>query len=333
MLEYVIRFAYGPILFVSLPLLALIAIYRWRYYKPVAYRYPLVGYLSAHLSSLTWPSVLLYLMRFISLLILSFLIAKPQIVDMRSKVPVEGIDIMLVLDVSGSMMAFDDLDDTRSRITVAKKEASKFIKKRPNDAIGLVLFGKDAVVRAPLTLDKNILNSIMDEVKIGLVNYEATVLAKAVAMAANRLKKSEASSKVIILLTDGAPTREFDIDPNVAIKIAQQFGIKIYTVGIGSDHGGYIRDSFGFLRQMGRQGAVNKPLLQKIASATGGRYFAAKNPKDMAEIYNTIDALEKTKQEADIFNRVYDVFVPWVWLVIALLMIELIFATFKWVVI
>lgn len=333
MLEYAIRFAYAPILFVSLPLLALIAIYRWRYYKPVAYRYSLVGYLRAHLSSITWPAALLYFFRFISLLILSFLIAKPQLVDTRSKVPVEGIDIMLVLDVSGSMMAFDDLSDTRSRIAVAKKEAAKFIKKRPNDAIGLVLFGKDAVVRVPLTLDKNILNSIIDEVKIGVVNHEATVLCKAIAMAANRLKKSEASSKVIILLTDGAPTREFDIDPNVAIKIAQQFGIKVYTVGIGSDHGGYIRDNFGFLRQMGPQGAVNKRLLQKIAIATGGRYFAAKNPKDMAQIYNTIDALEKTKQEADIFNRVYDVFAPWVWLVVALLLLELVLATFKWVVI
>ncbi len=324
-----IHFAYAPVLFISVPVVCLIAIYRWGWYKPVAYRYPLTALVRTVFGQGRLAKCLLYTLRAASLVILAFLVAKPQLVDTRSKMPVKGIDIMLVLDISGSMMAFDDLNDPQPRLEVAKKEALRFIAKRPNDAIGLVLFGKEAVARAPLTHDKNILSSIIKDLQLGLIDHTGTVLAKGIAIAANRLKDAQGTSKIMIVLTDGEPTKE-DIDPSIAVGIAQRYGIKVYTVGIGADQGGYL-----YYRGYGAVPAgssLNRTLLKAIAQKTGGQYFEAKNPNDMAHIYDTIDQLEATEREVEIFTRYHDIFVPWIWLVLALLLTELLLASFKWVV-
>ncbi len=332
MFEYILQFAYAQILMVSIPLLALIAIYRIWFYQPVTYKYPLSGYLKDRIFSVSLPLGVLNTLRFLSLLILALLVAKPQLVDTRSKIPVQGRDIMLALDVSGSMAFVDDPSNPKRRIDVAKKEALRFVKRRVNDSIGLVLFGRESVVRAPLTLDKNILSSVIKELELGIVDERATVLAKGLAMAARRLRDSTAKSKVIILLTDGAPSDE-DIDPNQAIAIAQHYGIKVYTIGIGSDTGGYQQHPFFGWQPIGLGGAMNRPLLKEIAKQTGGQFFEAKNPAQMAKIYDTIDALETTKQEVDVYSKYFDVFESFIWIVLALLFCELVLAAFKWVVI
>ncbi|MEX0672021.1 MAG: VWA domain-containing protein [Candidatus Babeliales bacterium] len=345
MIEYAFRLAYISTLFVSVPVLALIAIYRWRYYQPVAYRYSLVGYLSQHISSITIPAVLLYILRLSSLALLVLLIAKPQLVDIRSKIPVEGIDMMLVMDVSGSMNLFDDLKDQRSRFEVAKQEAIAFIKKRVNDAMGVVLFAHGALARAPLTLDHTLLTSIIQEYQLGTVDSSATHLGRGIILAVNRLRQSPTTSKVIILLTDGDSTNEqasvrasyqhqrkinADLSVDDAIDLAVKYGIKVYAIAVGDKEGGYWYDNWGMLRQ--EQDSVNRTLLRSIADKTGGHYFEAEKPKDMETIYNKIDRLEKKEQEMPLFSTVYDIFVPWVWLVIAILLLELLLASYAWVV-
>ncbi len=234
---------------------------------------------------------------------------------------------MLVLDVSGSMSTQDYSDDERSRFDVAKDEAIRFIQARPNDAIGIVLFGKDAVSRCPLTLDKKMLETIIMQTQLGVVDHDGTVLSRGILTAANRLKNSTAKSNVMIVLTDGEPTPE-DADPAVAIEIAKQLKIKIYTIGIGSDEDRVVMHPiFGAIGKMPK---VNKELLTKIAQETGGKFFLARNAQDMRAVYKTIDALEKSDIETPLFTKYYDIFMTGVWIVFALLLFEVALSTTIW---
>ncbi len=246
---------------------------------------------------------------------LLLLTARPQLVDRHSKVNVEGIDIMMVLDVSGSMQLFDDINDPRTRIDVAKEEAINFIKKRDNDPIGIVLFGNQALSRCPLTLDKNMLVQLIDETSLGLIDPDGTMLSRGLVMALNRLKKSTAASKIIIMLTDGEPTPG-DLDPNIAIQLAQKYHVKMYTIGIGNEDGAYFRHPI-FGVQMVPSG-LNKNLLYALAEKTGGKFFEARKPADLATIYATIDALEKTQYETDVYHNYYDIFMPFLWILVGL---------------
>lgn len=246
---------------------------------------------------------------------LLLLTARPQLVDRHSKINVEGIDIMMVLDVSGSMQLFDDINDPRTRIDVAKEEAVNFIKKRDNDPIGIVLFGNQALSRCPLTLDKNMLVQLIDETSLGLIDPDGTMLSRGLVMALNRLKKSTAASKIIIMLTDGEPTPG-DLDPNIAIQLAQKYHVKMYTIGIGNEEGAYFRHPI-FGVQMVPSG-LNKNLLYALAEKTGGKFFEARKPADLATIYATIDALEKTQYETDVYHNYYDIFMPFLWILVGL---------------
>lgn len=325
--EFFFRFAHITWLYLLLPLLVGITIIRLKVIKPVRYRYTLGTMLHAHqMTSRGYHKLVLFVLRFILLLILVLLIAKPQWVDSRSKVQAEGIDIVLALDVSGSMNN-DDLDTTRrSRIDVAKTEAVHFIEKRKNDAIGLVIFAQDAISRAPITADKKLLIDIVNELYVGVINHEGTKLATALVTAVNRLKHSPAKSKIIILLTDGEPSPD-DLDSKVAIEVAQKFGIKIYTVGIGGQEEVIVRNIFGM--PIGKVG-VNKQLLQTIAQQTGGQFFMAANADDMRRIYDTIDQLETTQLDIPIFTKYYDIFMPFVFLVLSLVLLELFLSAFIW---
>lgn len=274
-----------------------------------------------------YQSKIIFVIRFLILLILSLLIARPQLVDVRSKVNVEGIDIIMALDVSGSMNSFDDINDKRSRFEIAKDEAIRFIKKRENDAIGLVIFGGYAITRCPLTLDKKILNEIINQLEIGELNPNETVLSIAILNSLNRLKNSYAKNKIIILLTDGAPSLT-DINPSIAIDVAKKMGIKIYTIGIGNENGGLINHPFLGIVPCGA--SLNKELLMNISSQTGGKFFQAKNSNDMRKIYEEINSLEKTKYETTVYNRYYELYIPLIILALLLIFIELILTTFVW---
>jgi Ca-activated chloride channel family protein len=326
-MEYDLRFAYSFLLYWLLPLVGVCALFVCWYKRSVYYRYPLADILKRqHNIDATYRKKILFFLRFFSVIILAFLVAKPQLVDQRSKMRVDGIDIMLVLDVSGSMETVDVENDNRSRVEVAKNEAIRFINKRDNDAIGLVIFGKDAISRCPLTLDRAICKDIIKSLHIGTVDPDGTALSTAIIMAANRLKNSTAKSKVMIVLTDGEPSEE-DADPTIAIEVAKRLGIKIYTVGIGGDEPMVVgRSLMGLLIRNG----INKKLLTQFASATGGRFFEARNAKDMRAIYDTIDTLEKTEHETLIFNKTYDIFMPFLLLAAALLAFELLLSSFVW---
>jgi len=325
MTEFTLRFAHATYLYFLIP--AVIAAFFVRMYvvKRPVYRYALGSMLSAHgLGNSHMHRYILQALRLISLLILALLIAKPQLVDVHSQIKTEGIDIALVLDVSGSMQV-PDFDDQRTRIDVAKAEAIRFIERRENDAIGLVIFAQDAMSRAPLTLDKKLLVGIVNDLKIGVINPDGTKLATAIVTAANRLKHSKGVSKIMIVLTDGEPSED-DLDPSVALEVAKKFGIKIYTVGIGNKETKLVRDFWGNVIKLG----VNKELLQKLAKETGGQFFMASDTHDMRAIYDTIDQLEKNEFDTPIFTRYHDFFIPFVFIVLGFVLLELLLSAWVW---
>jgi Ca-activated chloride channel homolog len=250
------------------------------------------------------------------------------LVNVQSKIHAEGIDIMMVLDASGSMQCFDDVHDQRMRFEVAKKEAIRFIDKRENDPIGLVIFGKDALSRCPLTLDKTIVKTIINELNLGDINPDGTVLSIAMSMAAKRLKDSKAKSKIMIVLTDGEPTPGIDIEPQIAVDLAKKLGIKIYTIGIGDEHGGLWKDPLFGVRSMGFK--LNTKLLHAIAVQTGGKFFLAKKPDELKHIYDIIDSLEKTDYEMPIFTHYTDLVLPMLFIILAFLCMELMATSFIW---
>lgn len=316
-------------MFLGLGLIALLvalAIRLWLTKTPV-YLYPLTGQVwQESLHSRHPYRKILSLLRFVMLSLLVLLIGKPQLVDMTSKVIVKGINIMIVLDVSGSMQFQDYADDERSRFEVAQSEAIRFIRARTNDSLGLVLFGKDALSRCPLTLDKKMLTSIVQDTKLGIVNPEGTVLSRGIVTAANRLKSSKAKSNVMIVLTDGEPTED-DIEPSIAIEIAKQLGIKIYTIGIGSEEERFVQHPLYGLAMLPK---INSKLLETIAHETGGQFFLARDAKDMRIVYDTIDKLEKSEYEAPLYNKYYDIFMPFVWWLLGLLIVEILLASTLW---
>ena len=315
-------------LLLGLPLSALLAYWRWYYYKEPVYRFSSLALLESEHSVKPLRKVLRFLVRLGSILALLIALARFTRPDERTKIPVKGVDIMLVLDTSGSMSIFDDLQDQRPRIDVARTEALKFIDKRHNDPIGLVIFSGAAVTRCPLTLDKAILKQILNDTSIETLKTDGTVLSRAILIGANRLKKSSAKSKIMIVLTDGAPSAG-DSNPELSIELARKLGIKIYTIGIGSEKGGYIYHPFYGL--LNAQGHFNEALLVKFAHETGGQFFQAQNPEDMEEIYKKIDALEKTDYETPIFARYFEYFMPFLWLAFVLVLSELILTCFVWV--
>lgn len=320
---------YFQIIYILVPVVIAAALYRMFFHKSPYYTYPLSKELAQYKHTRHHHhKKILFLLRLAALLGLVFLIARPVWVDERSKVNVEGIDIVLAIDVSDSMKIFDDLHDQRSRIEVAKQEAIRFIEKRLDDPIGIVIFGKEVVSRCPLTLDKNILKEIVGSLDIGVVNSQGTWLGTGLATAVNRLRTSKAKSKVVILLTDGEPTPPEKVEPDLAINLAKQFGIKVYTIGIGNENGGYFTHPFFGVQQIPY--SINVPLLKKIAHETGGMFLKANNPKEMRTAYDTINKLEKTEYQTTLFHRYYEAFLTFIWIVLGLLALELILRLFIW---
>jgi len=324
----ILQFAYPTVFYVFIPLLIFITFIRLFFYKNPTYVYPLSGLMAKNkLTKKAWHKKLFFLLRFMTLLGLIFLIARPRWVDENSKVNVEGVDIVIAIDASESMQVFDDPKYGLSRIDVAKEEAIKFIEKRTDDPIGIVVFGQEAISLCPLTMDKVMLKNMVGEIEIGMINPHGTWLGTGLATAVNRLRKSTAKSKVIILLTDGEPTPPEKIDPEIAMGMAQKFGIKVYTIGIGNENGGFFKHPvFGWTRVEFR---INVSLLKKIAESTGGLFFRANNPRELKGIYSKIDALEKTKYETTVYHNYYEAFATYIWIILLLLGLEFSLRFFK----
>ena len=327
---YALHLAYPQLLYVFIPLLAILTLYRYRWHHMPRYRFSLTSIVSKKgLAKKPYHHYVFFLLRLFTLSFLVFLITRPQWIDKNSKIHGQGRDIVLAIDVSGSMQVFDDVQDRRSRIQVAKEEAIHFIDKRIDDPIGLVIFAKDSLSRSPITLDKLMLKQAVYELKLGFIDPDGTSLGTGLATAVNRLRKSKSKSKIIILLTDGEPTPHTDrIAPDVAIEMAKQFGIKVYTVGIGNEQGGFVMHPFGGLQRLPMR--IDTKLLKEIAQKTGGRFFRANNPADMRQIYRTIDTLETSEYNTNIFQRYYEALFPFLWFILLLFGLEVFLKLFIW---
>ncbi|NOZ60817.1 MAG: VWA domain-containing protein [Calditrichaeota bacterium] len=268
---------------------------------------------------------ILFVLRMLVIALLIVAFARPQSSSKEEKVITEGIDIVLAMDVSSSMLA-EDLDRHKNRLEVAKEVATDFIKGRTNDRIGMVVFSGKSYTQCPLTLDYGILIKFLDEIKIGMIE-DGTAIGMALATCVNRLKNSKAKSKVVILLTDGRNNRG-EIDPITAAQIAKTFKIRVYTIGAGSRGQAMypIDDPFLGKRYVPMQVDIDEELLNKIADITGGKYFRATDKKSLEKVYHDIGEMEKTKIEIKEFTRYTEKFVNYVLAALALLLLEIVLA-------
>lgn len=243
---------------------------------------------------------LLFMFKLLAFAALVVALARPQNLFTEEKITTDGIDIVLVMDISGSMLARDFSPD---RLEASKEVASSFIKNRPHDRIGLVVFAGESFSQTPITSDQNVLNSMLAEIKSGIIE-DGTAIGMGLATAVTRLQDSQAKSKVVILLTDGVNNSGF-IDPLTAAETAKQFDVKVYTIGVGTE-GKAPYPVRGFLNTIQIQYIdvqIDEELLQKIAAMTGGKYFRATNNQGLERIYSEIDRLEKTEIEVSTINR------------------------------
>ncbi len=248
-----------------------------------------------------------FVLRVLAVTVLIVALARPQTTSEGQNIYTEGIDIVLLLDISGSMLAEDFQPN---RIGAAKEVAQSFIDGRTNDRIGLVIFAGQSFTQCPMTTDYRVLKSLLRQVKPGMVE-DGTAIGMAIAQGVNRLKDSKAKSKVMILLTDGVNNRG-EIDPLTAAQIAQTFGIRIYTVGVGTmGEAPYpIQTPFG-IRYQNIPVEVDEKTLQQIAATTHGQYFRATNNRALKEIYAEIDKLEKTRLEVKAYRSYTELFYDW----------------------
>ena len=225
---------------------------------------------------------------------------RPQWLGEPVEIPISGRDMLLAVDLSGSMEVKDfRLNGTNvDRLQATKAVATEFIKRRQGDRLGLILFGEEAYLQVPLTFDRTTVNTLLDEAVIGLAG-KATAIGDAIGLAVKRLREQPEADKVLILLTDGANTAG-NVEPLQAAQLAAQEGLKIYTVGIGADEM-VVRSFFGS-RRINPSSELDEATLTAIAEQTGGRYFRARDTEEMATIYALLDELEPTVKETQLFR-------------------------------
>ena len=265
-----------------------------------------------------------FVLRVATITLLSLALARPQLSNRFSSESTEGIDIMMALDISGTMLA-EDFQPTR--LEAAKKVATDFVIARPNDQIGLVVFAGESFTQCPLTTDHAALVNLFRSVKFGMIE-DGTAIGLGLANAVNRMKDSPTKSKVIILLTDGSNNKG-DIDPMTAAEIAKTFGIRVYAIGVGS-HGqsrALIQTPIG-PQYATVDGEFDEQTLKQIAATTGGEYFRATDNTSLKRIYEQIDQLEKTKLRVREYSKRTEYFVPFLFAALACLLLEVILRYF-----
>lgn len=259
-------------------------------------------------------------MRWIALALLALAMARPQQRWEERKIKADAVDIMLALDISPSMLSRDFDPD---RLTVAKQVAADFVENRPYDRLGLVAFSAEAFTQCPLTTDRRIVQQFLRELQVGRLE-DGTAVGMGLATAVNRLKDSPSKSKVVILLTDGENNAGY-ISPLKAAEIAQTLGVRVYTVGIGTN--GIVmsparRNPDGSYEYAPRQMEFNTDLLVEIAAMTGGKFYRAWSEEELQGIYSEIDRLEKTKIEVSVVRHQTDFFHWFIGLAVAFLLLE-----------
>ncbi len=248
-----------------------------------------------------------FLLRVIGLVLLITALARPQSFDSESKRSIEGIDIIMCIDISTSMDAEDLKPD---RLEAAKKVAADFVEKREHDRIGIVPFAAQSFTQVPLTTDHKVVLSLLSQIQMRMVE-DGTAIGMALATAANRLRESDAKSKVVILLTDGQNNRG-EIDPVTAAQAAKALGIRIYSIGVGTrGTAPYPIETVFGKRYQNVQVNIDEDMLKQIANETGGRYYRATDEASLAHIYDEIDRLERTKIQVEEYKETAELFTPW----------------------
>ena len=279
----------------------------------------------------SWRMRLLHvpmLLRLLSFVLIVLALARPQTHNSWGNRTVEGIDIMLAMDVSTSMLA-EDLSP--NRMEAAKAVAAEFISGRPDDNIGLTIFAGEAFTHCPMTADHQSLLNLLQNVRTdiaarGLIE-DGTAVGMGLANAVSRLDKSKAKSKVVILLTDGS-NNQGDISPLTAAKIAKSYGIRVYTIGVGTNKvARYPMTVGGSVQYVNVPVEIDTKTLEDIASVTNGHFYRATNTGELKQIYKDIDKLEKTKMDVKKFSKHYDNFQPFVLAALIVLLLEILLRT------
>lgn len=320
------QFAYPYLLWLLLLLVPLVGYYIWRTLK---------GGATIQISSIDGvvraPRTIRYylrhapfVLRMAAFALLIVALARPQDVERLSHTDTEGIDIMLSIDVSSSMLARDFKPD---RITAAKEVAGAFIADRYGDRIGLVVFAGEAFTQSPLTTDQGTLQTLLSRIRSGLIE-DGTAIGNGLATAINRLRESEAKSKVVILLTDGVNNRGA-ITPMTAAEIAKAQGIRVYTIGVGTEGMAPYpaMNMFGEMTFVQQKVEIDEKTLTAIAEMTDGRYFRATDKDKLRAIYDEINRMERSKVEVSEHVTYHELFLNWVLGAIALLLVEFLLAT------
>jgi Ca-activated chloride channel family protein len=271
-----------------------------------------------------------YALRVVAVGAIVVALARPQSQLSRQEMTVEGIDIVMAMDLSGSMLAEDFKPN---RLEAAKKVAADFIEGRKNDRMGLVVFAGEAFTQVPLTIDHHVLLKQLGNLKSGTMR-DGTALGDGLATAINRIKDSEAQSKVIILLTDGV-NNQGSMDPLSAAEIAALYNIRLYAIGVGSLGKAPFpfRDQFGRVHYQNVDVEIDEDLMRQMAAATNdGRYFRATNKKALKEIFDQIDEMEKSKIDVTQYAQTKDEYAVWLWIAVLALIAEVLirWGWFKW---
>jgi len=316
-----IEFAY-PAFFYALILVPLMAAwYFWRGRKGTA-PLSLSGFenLDESMGSVrVWLRHVLAILRVAAVILMVVVLARPQSSNQWEQVTTEGIDIVMCMDVSGSMRA---MDFKPNRLEASKNVGIEFVNARQNDRFGLVVFAGESFTQCPMTTDRAVVINFMKEIDFGVIE-DGTAIGMGLATAVNRIKESKAKSKVIILLTDGVNNRG-DVGPVTAAELASGFGIRVYTVGVGT-HGNApipLQDMFGRTVTQNMPVEIDEEVLKNIASTTDGAYFRATNNNKLREIYQEIDQLEKTRLDVKLFSKKKEEYFPFLLAALLILLSE-----------
>lgn len=301
------RFA-DPIFLVLL--LAAIPLLLFRSNSGGSIRYSNIQNLKKTAKTYKWhPRMVLNVLRFMVFVLFVLALARPQAGKVFSETSSDGVDILLAIDTSGSMQALDFKVDGKpvDRLKVVKNVVAEFIKNRSQDRMGLVVFGEDAFVQCPLTLDHGILLDFLKEVEIGMAG-DATAIGSAIGVGVKRMKDLQAKSKVMILLTDGR-SNAGRLGPLKAAEIAKSKGIKVYTIGVGTrGKAPFLVDSFFGKQYVYQEVQIDESTLKKIAEETDAKYFRATETRELQDIYQEIDQLEKTEKKVKEYTEYKELF-------------------------
>lgn len=317
-----IQFA-SPVFFALLLFLPVMIYWYWQSYKQQQASLKVSSLSGLHHLPASWKvrfRPLLLVLRLLTFTALVIALARPQSSSTSENINSEGIDIVLCMDVSGSMLA-EDFDP--NRIEAAKKVAEEFVKDRISDRIGLVIFSGESFTQCPITTDHAVLINQIRQIKSGLLQ-DGTAIGMGLATSVDRLRNSKAKSKVIILLTDGVNNTGL-IDPLTANEIAKAYGIRVYTIGVGTKGiAPYPIQTPAGIQRQNMEVQIDEALLQTISKETGGKYFRATDNSSLEKIYREIDKLEKTKVEITSFKRYAERFFPFAMAALLLLALEVV---------